>query len=144
MYTYAKLIQSLPLIKLSNGKLHTISNQLPIEEQKPFLQYTPEGSRTSYLCFVHRETIYVSMFRSTNLGITSRLRTVIDALDRQLKTVDLPSYLVRHGIPLKVMTFGKKEAILTEIDLWENQRYHFNAGTKVETLVRDLRDLLFV
>lgn len=141
---YAKLINSLPLIELKNGKLSSISNLIPVEEQKPFLLFTPTDSRTSYLCFVHQETIYVSMFRSINLGIISRLRTVIDALDRSLKTVDLPAYLVRHGLPLKVMTFGEKQAILTEIDLWETQSYHFNAGTKVETLVRDLRDLLYV
>lgn len=141
---YAKLISNLPLIELKNGKLHTISNVIPTEEQKPFLLFTPTDSQSSYLCFVHRETIYVSMFRSTNLGIISRLRTVIDALDRSLKAVDLPAYLVRHGLPLKVMTFGKKQAILTEIDLWETQSYHFNAGTQVENLIRDLRDLLYV
>lgn len=141
---YAKLIKSLPLIKLNNGKFQTISQQLPVEEQKPFIFFTPVDNRSSYLCFVYQETVYVTMFRSANLGIISRLRTVIDALDRQLKTVDLPAYLVRHGLPLKVMTFGDNTAILTEIDQWENQSYHFNAGTKVETLVRDLRDLLYV
>lgn len=144
MSTYAKLIKSLPLIILSNGRLHTINNQTPLEEQKPFLQYTPKDSHSSYLCFVHQRDIYVSMFRSTSLGIISRFRTVIELMDRQLKDVDLPSYLTRHGIPLKVMTFDNKEVVLTEIDMWETQSYHFNAGTKVETLIRDLRDLLFI
>lgn len=142
---YKQLMNNLPFIKLKNGQLGQITHHTAnLEEMKPFLTFTPAETNTQYLCFVYQKTLFVTMFRSLNPGIISRLRTVIDLLDQQLKPVDLPLYLVRCGIPLKIMTFGEEEAILTEMDLWSAQTYHFIAGARIEKLVRDLRDLLYI
>lgn len=142
---YAELMKNLRRLKLTNGELGNITQMgCSIEDQKPFLVYRDTENKKAYLSFVYGNNIYVTMFRSANIGIVSRLRTVIDMLDTTVKPVDLAQYLVRSGIPLKVMTFDKREIVLTEINSWDAMYYIFNAGPRIESLVRDLRDLLYV
>lgn len=142
---YAQLMKNLSQLNFSNGELSCVT-QLGhnIEDQKPFLIYNDTINKKQYLAFVYGGVIYVTMFRSANSGITSRLRTVIDKLDKSTQQVDLAMYLARNGIPLKTMSFGKNEILLTEINLWEAMFYKYNAGTQIERLLRDLRDLLYV
>ncbi len=141
---YLSLMNNLDRFNLIGGKFTKVHPITALEEQKPFLLFTPTDLNETYLSFVYGNSVYITAFASTNNAIIARLRTVIELLDQEAGSVDLPVFLVRSGIPIDRLSFADNVIIREEINVWKALQYQYTPKRRITSLLADLRELLYL
>lgn len=142
---YLRFVSNFNTLNLYNGKFLLISKTLPPLEQKPFFAFEPTDSKNAFICFMNGNQIYQTPFKmGCSPSVIAKLSTLLLILDRELVEIDVPLYLVRHGIPLNEIDFKGKEVILKPIDAWKALDYHRLTKAATQSILKDLRDTLYI
>lgn len=142
---YLRFISKINRLNLTNGKFLLVSNTLPPLEQKPFFAFEPLGSKDAFICFMIGNRIYKTPFKiGCSTSVIARLRTLLYQLDKELIEIDVPLYIVRHGIPLSEIEFKDRDAIFKTIDVWKALDYHRMTKAPTQNILKDLRDTLYI
>ena len=142
---YRKFVNNLDKLDVVNGTFSLISSTMLPEEQKPFFALLLKGAKDPLVGFVVGNDLFITPFKlGCSYSVIARLRTLLVTLDAEITNVDIPLYIVRHGIPLKQITFNERKLKLTEIDIWKAVGYHHITKRNYQALFRDLRDTLYI